>query len=45
VAQRALQRAQHHRALGEAAVAAELARTRAARARVEAVLAPGREAR
>ena len=45
VAQRALQRAQHHRALGEAAVAEELARTRAARARVEAVLAPGPEAR
>jgi GTP-binding protein EngB required for normal cell division len=43
-AQRALQRAQHHRALGEAAVAEELARTTAARARVEAVLA-GLEAR
>jgi hypothetical protein len=44
-AQRALQRAQHHRALGEAAVAEELARTRAARARIEAVLAPAPGAR
>ena len=44
-AQRALQRALHHRALGEAAVAEELARTTAARVRVEAVLALGLEAR
>jgi hypothetical protein len=44
-AQRALQRAQRHRALGEAAVAEEVARTRAARARIDAVLAERLEAR
>ena len=44
-ARQALQRAQHHRALGEAAVAEELGRTRAARARIDAVLVPRLEAR
>jgi GTP-binding protein EngB required for normal cell division len=44
-AQRALQRAKRHRALGEAAVAEEVARTRAARARIDAVLAGRLEAR